>query len=593
MPGAVPRDRTPLTFTFKNVGPIKNAELELGDLTIIAGRNNTGKTYLVYTLYGFLKTWDTWPGPVRRPRRARAAERARRAERYPAFEQISDQVDENGQAEVLVDRDALGRERKEALNALTRRFSESGLPGVFSSSPEKFESASIGMKLGTESPWPERPVEGAEGEDTSSIRYDGTHLSVIGIGDQPGKRGHPLALRLRLWHRYLRFLLPELPSDPFVLSAERVGISIHKGLCPRTLPLQCVLRGDSVRRAPHPPLFGPPPDPTTTPARAGPPQARSLLDIRGVRLFIEDFSPYSWALLPADASPQWPFREGHQAGQRVPASFRQPAEPRHGAEHRRSVPLRRAPFWTFARRSGTVPWEGRQTCDGCDDRIPGTYIRRAPNLRPLHRSPEASPVRSGRCCLRGCQSLPLVQRSPADERERTRTGTAPAGPGVGAQAPARTSRPTQPERGCWSGRGQGHQRCRVLGAARARKPRRNGLRHDAGCGSRLRAARSRRLASARCRAEPAAGALPGRDAPPRDHRDRLAGTTAYALEATVVLDIIHVAAATRRAVLVAGSSKGLSAFGPRSDGSRPAHGDTWLQLRRSAAAAGSRSLDAY
>ena len=282
---------------------------------------------------------------------------------------------------------------------------------------------------------------------------------------------------------------------------------------------------------------------------------------------------------------------GQQPSQRVPASFRRPAEPRNGAEHRRSVPLRRAPFWTFARRSGTVPWEGRQTCDGCDDRIPGTYIRRAPNLRPLHRSPEASPVRSGRCCLRGCQSLPLVQRSPADERERTRTGTAPAGPGVGTQAPARTSRPTQPERGCWSGRG--HQRCRVLGAARARKPRRNDLRHDAGCGSGLRAARSRRLASARCRAEPAAGALLGRDAPPRDHRDRLAGTTAYALEATVVLDIIHVAAATRRAVLVAGSSKGLSAFGPRPDGSRPARGDTGLQLRMSSAAAGSRSLDAY
>ena len=61
----------------------------------------------------------------------------------------------------------------------------------------------------------------------------------------------------------------------------------------------------------------------------------------------------------------------------------------------------------------------------------------------------------------------------------------------------------------------------------------------------------------------------------------------------MVLDIIHVAAATRRAVLVAGSSKGLSAFGPRPDGSRPARGDTWLQLRRSSAAAGSRSLDAY
>ena len=42
-----------------------------------------------------------------------------------------------------------------------------------------------------------------------------------------------------------------------------------------------------------------------------------------------------------------------------------------------------------------------------------------------------------------------------------------------------------------------------------------------------------------------------------------ARTTAYAREATVVLDIIHVAAAMRRAVLVAGSSKGLSACRPR------------------------------
>ena len=87
---------------------------------------------------------------------------------------------------------------------------------------------------------------------------------------------------------------------------------------------------------------------------------------------------------------------GQQPSQRVPASFRRPAEPRNGTEHRRSVPLGRAPFWTFARRSGTVPWEGRQTCDGCDDRIPGTYIRRGANRRPLHRSPEPGPVCSGR-----------------------------------------------------------------------------------------------------------------------------------------------------------------------------------------------------
>ena len=51
---------TPVTFRFKNIGPVKEADMELGDLTIIAGRNNTGKTYLAYTLYGFLKTWREW-----------------------------------------------------------------------------------------------------------------------------------------------------------------------------------------------------------------------------------------------------------------------------------------------------------------------------------------------------------------------------------------------------------------------------------------------------------------------------------------------------------------------------------------------------
>ncbi len=40
---------------FENLGPINKAELELKDLTIIAGANNTGKTNLAYTLYGFLR----------------------------------------------------------------------------------------------------------------------------------------------------------------------------------------------------------------------------------------------------------------------------------------------------------------------------------------------------------------------------------------------------------------------------------------------------------------------------------------------------------------------------------------------------------
>lgn len=41
----------------KNLGPIQEAEFTLGDFTIICGSNNTGKTYAVYALFGFLETW--------------------------------------------------------------------------------------------------------------------------------------------------------------------------------------------------------------------------------------------------------------------------------------------------------------------------------------------------------------------------------------------------------------------------------------------------------------------------------------------------------------------------------------------------------
>ncbi len=41
----------------KNLGSLKQAEFELGELTVICGGNNTGKTYATYALFGFLDNW--------------------------------------------------------------------------------------------------------------------------------------------------------------------------------------------------------------------------------------------------------------------------------------------------------------------------------------------------------------------------------------------------------------------------------------------------------------------------------------------------------------------------------------------------------
>lgn len=46
-----------MKFIFENLGLLEKAELDLAQLTIICGENNTGKTYATYAIYGFLRNW--------------------------------------------------------------------------------------------------------------------------------------------------------------------------------------------------------------------------------------------------------------------------------------------------------------------------------------------------------------------------------------------------------------------------------------------------------------------------------------------------------------------------------------------------------
>lgn len=46
-----------MKFKIENLGLIDEAEIEMADLTVICGENNTGKTYATYVIYGFLRSW--------------------------------------------------------------------------------------------------------------------------------------------------------------------------------------------------------------------------------------------------------------------------------------------------------------------------------------------------------------------------------------------------------------------------------------------------------------------------------------------------------------------------------------------------------
>lgn len=46
-----------MKFKFEKLGLLDEADLELADLTLVCGENNTGKTYATYAVYGFLRSW--------------------------------------------------------------------------------------------------------------------------------------------------------------------------------------------------------------------------------------------------------------------------------------------------------------------------------------------------------------------------------------------------------------------------------------------------------------------------------------------------------------------------------------------------------
>jgi len=48
-----------MKITMENIGVMRYAELVMGDLTIICGDNNTGKTLTTHTTHGFFHFWNT------------------------------------------------------------------------------------------------------------------------------------------------------------------------------------------------------------------------------------------------------------------------------------------------------------------------------------------------------------------------------------------------------------------------------------------------------------------------------------------------------------------------------------------------------
>lgn len=213
-----------MKFHFANIGPIKKAEMELGNLTIIAGRNNTGKTYLVYTLYGFLKEWKDWIHPFNLRIQSRRISRENSFVQAVDIKQVCKKLREEGQYKCLTDCAALNKDRRKIIDKITSSFSRMKIANIFSSSHKNFAKSSIKVDFGASN---SNDFSSKKLEHTGkeiSIIYDGKNL--IFSAEKLAERPIPISrMEYGVLSGYTQFLLMGLPS-PFIISAERFGISL-------------------------------------------------------------------------------------------------------------------------------------------------------------------------------------------------------------------------------------------------------------------------------------------------------------------------------------------------------------------------------
>ena len=190
-------------FRFERIGPIEAAELELGDLTIVAGRNNTGKTYLVYTMYGFLRAWAL--GPVAKP----------------LLRQFDHLLRSEVGTRMMLKRSDLDRLRHQTLEWAASSFTAERISEIFSAPLSAFAHARLAAELVDDLPSDARRI---------ALASAGEYEVVAQYGEDVELELLAKPARYDLWRFAARRLaldiaLPDIP-EPFVLSAERFGIAL-------------------------------------------------------------------------------------------------------------------------------------------------------------------------------------------------------------------------------------------------------------------------------------------------------------------------------------------------------------------------------
>jgi hypothetical protein len=200
-----------MKISFTKLGAIGHAEVEIGNLTLICGENNTGKTYVTYGVYGFLAFWHS-------------------GFRFPLPDRLWGELRNTGMAKV--DLEPYVRDPADVLRAACLEFQER-LPRVFAAPKSRFSETQIVVDVPPRHALFDEPFErsitfGDAQLDVAKAKGSYEIVVTVVAGDRRPSFIPPSAIR-RVGDAVKEALFRDSVPRPFVISSERTGAAMFKG----------------------------------------------------------------------------------------------------------------------------------------------------------------------------------------------------------------------------------------------------------------------------------------------------------------------------------------------------------------------------
>ncbi len=198
-----------MKIKLKNLGIIKQAQFEIGDLTIICGKNNTGKTYTTYALFGFLE----------------------QAHNFLTIEVADTYIDDLlRDGRVSIDLTHYAEKINSILQTACQKYSKQ-LADVFASKEGLFQTSKFDIEV-TKNPSLEKKfkqtIGSGENEMFSLIKEEGSSKLLISLLSKDKIKFSPHLIKDIISNSIIEILFDDLLPNVFIASAERTGAAIFK-----------------------------------------------------------------------------------------------------------------------------------------------------------------------------------------------------------------------------------------------------------------------------------------------------------------------------------------------------------------------------